>query len=69
LISSLYIKSGINELQSLESDLFRNKSLMSKYTKQITREEAEELREMCKAAGLSIYKIAEYMHCKPGKIE
>lgn len=42
---------------------------MSKYTKQITREEAEELREMCKAAGLSIYKIAEYMHCKPGKIE
>lgn len=42
---------------------------MSKYTKQITREEAEELREMRKAAGLSTYKIAEYMHCKSGKIE
>jgi transcriptional regulator with XRE-family HTH domain len=24
---------------------------------------------MCKAAGLSTYKIAEYMHCKTGKIE
>ena len=42
---------------------------MSKYTKQITREEAEELREMRKAAGLSTYKIAEYMHCKTNKVE
>jgi transcriptional regulator with XRE-family HTH domain len=42
---------------------------MTKYTKQITREEAEELREMRKTAGLSQYKIVEYMHCKTGKIE
>ena len=69
MIRSYILKAVYNELQSLESDLFRNKSLMSKYTKQITREEAEELREMRKAAGLSTYKIAEYMHCKTGKIE
>ena len=69
LDKQLYIKSGINELQGLESDLFRNNSLMSKYTKTVTKEEAEELREMRKEAGLSTYKIAEYMHCKIGKIE
>ena len=69
LDKQLYIKSGINELQGLESDLFRNNSLMSKYTKTVTKEEAEELREIRKAAGLSTYKIAEYMHCKIGKIE
>lgn len=69
LISGLCIKSGINDLQGLESDLFRNKNLMSKYTKQVTKEEAEELKEMRKAAGLSTYKIAEYMHCKHGRIE
>ncbi len=42
---------------------------MSKYTKTVTKEEAEELREMRKVAGLSTYKIAEYMHCETGKIE
>ena len=69
LIRKLYIKSGVNVLQGLESDLFRNKSLISKYTKTVTKEEAEELREIRKTAGLSQYKIAEYMHCKTGKIE
>ena len=42
---------------------------MRKYPKQITKEEAEALKELRKAAGLSTYKIAEYMHCKPGRIE
>lgn len=42
---------------------------MRKYPKQLTKEEAEELKELRKAAGLSTYKIAEYMHCKPGRIE
>ena len=42
---------------------------MKKYPKQLTKEEAEELRAMRQAAGLSLYKIAEYMHCKPGRIE
>ena len=42
---------------------------MRKYPKQLTKEEAKELKEMRKEAGLSIYKMAEYMHCKPGKIE
>ena len=59
----------MNDLQGLESYLFRNKSLMSKYIKQLTKEEAEELREMRKAAVLSRYNIAEYMHCKSSKIE
>jgi transcriptional regulator with XRE-family HTH domain len=42
---------------------------MNKYPKQLSKEEAEELREMRKKAGLSQYKIAEYMHCKTSKIE
>lgn len=42
---------------------------MRKYPKQLTKEEAEELEELRKNAGLSVCKIAEYMHCKPGKIE
>ena len=35
----------------------------------MTYEEAKELKEMRQEAGLSTYKIAEYMHCKHGKIE
>lgn len=41
---------------------------MNKYPKQLTKEEGLELRRMRKEAGMSIPKIAEYMHTYPSKI-